>query len=369
MYFSALDIIHILSIFMQGLLICILLYKGYSLISNQLMSLFLLIQALAGLYHIFSSNFNLSYNEYSHIGYFIIPFFLIWGPTMYLYIKTETTVQFQFKVQYLLHYIPFILITIYFLFSFHIHSMEEKTRLILSNELFTGPKRSNYFNFLALQVFVYNICSIFSIERFAKLNTLKNGDIQSRIKWNRFIIYGYFITCIFNNIARYIFTGSESQKISLYAYISAILFFIYFFILFLKALLGSHFGEKVKSSKILPLTDNQYDILSQRLESFMKEKKPFLEFNLSLAELASNLRLKERFLSQFINTYRHMSFQDYVNSYRIKEAKKLIEESNGTGKTILEIAYESGFNSKSAFNHSFKKHTHTTPTAYKKSLS
>src|SRR5690606_23818040 len=138
-------------------------------------------------------------------------------------------------------------------------------------------------------------------------------------------------------------------------------------ILLVKALIGSHLGEQI-SAKNLLLSKEEVNNLDTFLSTFMNEKKPFLEFNLTLSDLASKVQIKERHLSQFINTFYQTSFQDYINGFRIAEAKKLIEENKNSGKTILEIVYESGFNSKSAFNFAFKKHTKTTPTLYKKSL-
>jgi len=68
-------------------------------------------------------------------------------------------------------------------------------------------------------------------------------------------------------------------------------------------------------------------------------------------------------LSQIINESKNINFYDYVNSYRISEAKDLL--SSNCDKTILEILYEVGFNSKSAFNTAFKKFTSVTPSKYK----
>ncbi|MDO5972528.1 helix-turn-helix domain-containing protein [Flavivirga aquimarina] len=146
------------------------------------------------------------------------------------------------------------------------------------------------------------------------------------------------------------------------------MFLIYFSIILGKALLSSHFGEVFKKPKSPSLSQDEYSNLNIQLEQHMNTQKPFLQFGLTLSELASELNIKERLLSQFINSHYNATFQDYVNVFRIEEAKKLIEQSKDSGKTILEIVYESGFNSKSAFNFAFKKHTQTTPTQYKKGL-
>lgn len=368
MNFSTYDIINILSIFVQIPLIGVLFLKGRKLVSNWLMIFFFLAQVLSSFNQIYESHHNYTYNTFPYFAYVALPFFSIWGPTMYLYVKSQATTKFSFKPIYLLHFLPFLLLTLYFSFNFHFHSIEVKKELLLSNEIFTPFKNRSFIYFIGIQVFVYNIISIVTVERYARANTLKSKAILSKIKWTKFIIYGYFLACICNNIARLIFVYSEARNVWIYFHASAILFFIYFSVILIKALLSSHFGEKTKITNLFHLTKDQTKSLNSKLELHMQEQKPFLKFGLTLSDLATQLEVKERLLSQFINSHYNTSFQDYINLFRIEEAKKLIEQSKGSGKTILEIVYESGFNSKSAFNFAFKKHTNTTPTKYKKSL-
>lgn len=368
MYFSSFDVIHILTIVVQLPLIGTLLYKGRHLISNQLLSFFFFAQILASLDQLFWSNYKLTYDVYPYLAYIAVPFFAVWGPSMYLYILSQVTDTLRIKPLHLLHYLPAILCGIYFLFFFHIHSNEEKSLLLHTQEAFDFTLRRNYSAFIALQVFIYNVLSILTLERFARNNSPKSGSQLRRIQWNRFIIYGYFLACVFNNLASFIYPLGETSEAINYFYISAILFFIYFSIILSYALLGSHFGDQLRKTRAMALTNAQINMLRTNLEPYMAEQKPYLESNLTLSELAAKLGLRDRQLSEYINTYHNTTFQDYINGYRISEAKQLIEQSKNSRKTMLEIAYESGFNSKSAFNFAFKKHLRTTPTQYKKSI-
>nr|WP_299070292.1 helix-turn-helix domain-containing protein [uncultured Allomuricauda sp.] len=366
MNFSPYETIHILSIFIQLPLISVLLLKGRLLISNQIMIFFFLAQILYSVDEIFKSvSF---YTNFPYLAYIVLPFYAVWGPSIYFYIKSESTYKFSFKTKYVLHYLPFILLTTYFLFSFHFQTIEEKSQLLISKDIFPNLYRRGFVYFIGLQVFIYNIFAIVTIEKFAKSYSIKDRNVQSKIKWNRFIAYGYFITCLFNNLAWYIFMYSSAKNTKVYLYVSTFLFLAYFSIILCKALLSSHFGEKLKSNKSISLSKEEYINLNSSLERYMKNQKPFLQLGLTLSDLASQLNTRERQLSQFINNHYNLTFQDYINSLRIEEAKKLIEQNRSSGKTILEIAYASGFNSKSAFNFAFKKHTQTTPTSYKRSL-
>jgi AraC-like DNA-binding protein len=86
-----------------------------------------------------------------------------------------------------------------------------------------------------------------------------------------------------------------------------------------------------------------------------------------LMDLAEQVSIPYRALSEVINNKLKQNFYDFINSYRIHESKKLLSEKTERLKTILEVLYEVGYNSKSSFNSAFKKFTGMTPTEYRKS--
>ncbi len=104
------------------------------------------------------------------------------------------------------------------------------------------------------------------------------------------------------------------------------------------------------------------------LTVLMETDKPYLAPNLSLAELAQKLIIQPAQLSQVINSCARMNFYDFINGYRIQAAQKLLLE-DASPWSILDIALEAGFNSKSTFYTQFKKHVGMTPTAFRRQLS
>ena len=82
-------------------------------------------------------------------------------------------------------------------------------------------------------------------------------------------------------------------------------------------------------------------------------------------ELAATLKVSSNHLSQAINEQSSLNFYDFVNGYRIEAAKQQLTERDPKRYTILGLALDSGFNSKSAFYKGFKKHTGMTPTAFR----
>ena len=98
----------------------------------------------------------------------------------------------------------------------------------------------------------------------------------------------------------------------------------------------------------------------------METEKPFLSSDLSLFSLANQLSVSAHNLSFIINEYSGENFNQFVNRYRVEEAKKMIVNSKNNHLSILGIGFEVGFNSKSVFNTTFKKLTNQTPNEFKK---
>jgi len=107
--------------------------------------------------------------------------------------------------------------------------------------------------------------------------------------------------------------------------------------------------------------------LALRLESFMAEGRPYLEPALTLKAMARRLSVGERDLSGVLNHLVGLHFFDFVNRWRIRHAQTLIVQDRERTRTLLDIAYASGFNSKSSFNTAFKKHAGLTPSAFRAS--
>jgi YesN/AraC family two-component response regulator len=106
--------------------------------------------------------------------------------------------------------------------------------------------------------------------------------------------------------------------------------------------------------------------MQQRLEQLMEVEKLYLHNELRIKDLASKLDLSSHHVSQLINEQYGCSFFDFVNKYRIQEAKKLIQSS--PDKNLLQIAFDAGFNNKTSFVNAFKKFESQTPSAFKKAL-
>ncbi|MCL3779500.1 AraC family transcriptional regulator [Prolixibacteraceae bacterium JC049] len=126
--------------------------------------------------------------------------------------------------------------------------------------------------------------------------------------------------------------------------------------------------KPVKKYAKSTLKDEQGEDIWEQVKTLMDEKHLYRTPTLRLTDVANEIGKPLPHVSQVINEKTSMSFLDFINEYRVNEAKELIGSEKSEVLTILAIAYEVGFNSKTSFYNSFKKVTGTTPSEYKKSL-
>lgn len=114
------------------------------------------------------------------------------------------------------------------------------------------------------------------------------------------------------------------------------------------------------------ISDAYLQEMKYSLIQVMENKKPFLDPELSLFKLSSQLDISSHLLSYIINKGCDENFYQFINGYRIEEAKKMIQDPNMQHLSLIGIAFEVGFNSKTVFNTTFKKRTNQTPSEFKK---
>lgn len=136
-------------------------------------------------------------------------------------------------------------------------------------------------------------------------------------------------------------------------------------LIFENDLLMPNEAEKVKTTAY---NDDEMLVLKDKLEKIMKEEQPFLNPELSLKTLATSLSIPERKMSTLLNQYLDISFYDYINTFRVEAFKENLQSTSNKNYTLLSIAYDCGFSSKTSFNRVFHKVTKMSPSAYKKTL-
>jgi AraC-like DNA-binding protein len=113
------------------------------------------------------------------------------------------------------------------------------------------------------------------------------------------------------------------------------------------------------------LSEREAERLKDALLVMMETKRPWQDSDLTLADLAESLATTPHKLSEVINARLGLTFFDFVNGYRVREVQRRIAAGDGQRVTMLSLALDAGFASKSTFNMVFKKHTNQTPSSYR----
>ena len=126
---------------------------------------------------------------------------------------------------------------------------------------------------------------------------------------------------------------------------------------------GSSRGKRYEKSG---LSQEQAEQYRNQLLDLMETEQPYQDSDLTLKQLADWLSVSPHNLSEVINTTLIKNFFDFVNEYRVEQVKEDLKDPDKTNLTVLAIAYDAGFNSKSTFYTIFKKATGMTPSEYRR---
>ncbi|MFC2134601.1 helix-turn-helix domain-containing protein [Bacteroidota bacterium] len=282
--------------------------------------------------------------------------FLI-APLLYFYFKSIITNNFAFSKKDLLHAIPF---GIGFVcFSILVY-------LVKDLHLFGFFYRFIYSGGLLLQQLLY----IGIIIRLLKKHNLPLKNLFSKVtdtklSWLRFFLVGYILiwnmklqTFLIGNI--HLYPGFCPYRESLYF----LTMFLFFNTIIFLALTKSDISSGFRKYNGSALSAEEKEIYKAKLTSVLETEKPYLDPELTLTTLSQKISISVRCLSMVINELFNKNFNDFINSYRIQESIRMLTDKSNGKKTMLEIAYSVGFNSKSSFYDAFKKHTGVTPKKY-----
>jgi AraC-like DNA-binding protein len=137
---------------------------------------------------------------------------------------------------------------------------------------------------------------------------------------------------------------------------------------FLKHRENSHVNFSREKYVGSPLSEQQIDELLKTILNYLKINKAYLNPDYNLQMMADDLNISKHKLSQIINSGQRKNFYKFINEFRIEEVKEKLTDSSYKHYSILGIAMECGFNSKTSFNRIFKEETGLTPTEFMKAL-
>ena len=299
------------------------------------------------------------------------PFYFLGAPLLFLYVRTLLK-RAVFKKKDLLHFVPFILCLIYFL-PFYFQSGAGKLLSVGAYFDYWARWAAIRSTTLLVQFITYLllIARMF-MDRSRQVKREPSPSDVSALFQIRFLLgtlTALWIVGSLKFLVTTLYPAFNTETVDLIIPASLTLF------VYAMGYIGLRRPEVLTGMEELPpqpryqkstLTPERADTYLQRLLDLMNKEKPYLDGELTLQKLAQAVSISPHHLSQTINERLNQSFIDFVNAYRIEEAKRMLLDSTKKHYSILAVSEEVGFNSKSAFNTAFKKHVNMTPSEYRK---
>lgn len=324
--------------------------------------------------------------KYPAIAFFAFSYGMFYGAISFIYVYVLTQKKQQFHWHYLIHIIPYLFFTIILYFKLQSHPNPIITEAIIEIEDTNTPLMWAQTIFNIFLGPLYLVAVLFLLRKHRK-SIEKNFSYTENIdlKWLNNVLLGagivwgvVIIMTLISNYNHYL--PSRIGDNIIFSTITLLVFFMGYFGLKQQVIYSVQpikVGEnstpdrekesesgKYKKSGLKPHESDDY---LDSLLKYMEDEKPYLDGKLSLKQLASTLDISTNYLSQIINEKLQLNFFDFVNKYRVDLLKTKLKENANSNYTLLSLAYDCGFNSKSSFNATFKKHTGLTPSQYLKS--
>jgi AraC-like DNA-binding protein len=306
---------------------------------------------------------------------------LLFGPLLYFYTQSVVYKNFSLTIKSLKHFSAFLIFfsatELYYLFQ-PFEVKESILRHILEHHFPISISLVSVFIFIQFLFYAISSLRLASAYKNAA-NQLFSDSRRTNVSWLYSTII-FFILIMFVTTLNGLLTQTAFSKYYLFAFNIIILaVFIFVIQVLTKALRQPYFfsfGESPGTRRtFLPAKvnisgedKNEKEMIIQMVIQYMQNDKPYLEPELTLDQLALQLSIKPRALSQAINEILQQNFFDFINRFRIEEAKRLLTKPIDEKITVLEVLYKVGFNSKSSFNTLFKKYTGQTPTEFRKKV-
>lgn len=281
----------------------------------------------------------------------------LYGPLFFLYTNSLSKNDFSLRSLDALHLTPFAVSAI---------------AIVATDGHFCQPRV--YLAYVT-SILIYFVLSYFQIRRYQKVvkNNYSRAEMM-RLDWLfwAFVLFSIIIAADIFSFAL-LFLNIPNSFLDILVFI---LILVFINTLYFKGLQqadifrgfseeDARLSDEIHKPAKVHLSDPGLEDQVYQLEMHMKLEKPYRNPNLSISELAEQIGIPKRRLSELINSCFQQNFVDFINTHRIEEAKHRLHHPNDEKETILEVMYAVGFNSKSSFNTIFKKKTGMTPSAFK----
>ena len=353
----------------QSIFAAILLYtKRPKTTADKILVAWFLIIGGSMLNTIFNRNFGVKLYEGASLAF-------TYGPFIYLYVKYVISNYSKFRLKDCLHFFPafFFFISLYFTnftrYNYYVNDTLERINLYA-------------ITFLLLIIY-YNYMIIKLLNRHNKniKNNLSFSSDKINLNWLRYLSITFTSTFVLTISLGIIQTqGNEKYTNPGFILTGGFTFIAYLFCYFaskqpqifnIAKTLEDNIKISTKHEKYerSGLKEDDIQQYLNKIIDHTETQKLYLKGDLTIQDLSESTHIPKHYITQILNEKLNKNFYTFINEYRVNSVKETFENPESEKLTLLAIAYDCGFNSKSSFNNIFKKFTGVTPSQYKKSLS
>lgn len=293
-----------------------------------------------------------------YLAEFNIPFLFLIPPSYYFYIKSLFHYKLKFRRRNFVHIIPF-LVTIAFLIPFYTTDSLSKLDWIIKAMIGYPPIKYLFTGLFVAQFFIYTYLTLKHLRKISLKIDETTGLPPQLKKWIRDLSYLSLFYLFILSVP--LFIDNSAETFAFFPVLNFVIFLIIIYRIFFLSDLTYQLqsvndiivdSEKYKSS-IISETD-MVDIIKM-IDEYLIEHKSYLNSELTLTLLAKQMQIPVNHISQTIYDRQKTTFHDFINTYRISEAVKLMNDRQNRHKGSKEIALASGFKSGFEYKEAFKK--------------
>jgi len=305
-----------------------------------------------------------------------------YGPLLYLYVRHMANPSLKYQPWHTLHFVPFF---VFFVVSviFRNISFFDDLSGFFTIDRFT-PLRIVYSACFFLSVTIYSILSFIQIRR----HQVHLKDIVSftsekiTLNWMKILsitfYVGYIVIFILGGIDIIAGLIPFDPYILTFIFIAFFSFAYSFYAIRQPEMLDYPVAQREEDDIAVQagaekyaksgLRKEQAEAYLTKLLSYMDDEKPYLDGDMTIHHLAQKTGIPRHYITEVLNEKYGRNFFTFVNEYRVREVISRINDPKYQHYTILAIAFDAGFNSKSTFNTIFKAYTGKTPSEYRNEL-
>lgn len=356
----------------QGIVYGIILFKStkYNKIANKILATILFLLSYRLIIQIMRL-FGLGY--YDSWYYIMIDLSWLHGALIYYYAKAQTQPNLNFKRKEFIHLLPVIIQIIISVFVRIQNLYWDGTKESLSWLGYYGyviwMNNSTIYIIASLLIILYSYKSLKLLNSINELYEIS----KKKLIWIKRILIAFLIyfTLVLMVLLVDLIVFKSSNGGS-YFYFTRFYYYPFFIgIAIITYWIGIEgFSRRNDPELILKNTINKDEMLrlkviSEKLIDAMEMKELYKNQELSLEILSKEIKVKPYLISKCLSEVLNKRFNDFVNEYRVKQVQLLLKDKGNSKYTLLSLALDAGFNSKSSFNRAIKKHLGISPSELK----